>query len=226
MIMERKIRVALDGPSGSGKSTIAKKLAATLNFVYVDTGAMYRSVGLYVKEHGVKVDDVEGIAALLPEITLELKCTEEGQKVFLCGEDVSGKIRTEEISMCASAVSKLPVVRAFLTAQQKEMAARGGIVMDGRDIGTVVIPDAEVKFFVVTPPEVRAKRRYAELIERGETAVYEDVLRDIVIRDENDSKRDIAPLKAAEDAVLLDNTGSFEDTVNRALEIIRAKAGL
>ncbi len=222
--MKKGIRIAIDGPSGSGKSTLAKRIARTRGLVYVDTGAMYRAVGLYVSRRGVSPEDRAGVAALLPEITIELVTGEDGQKVFLCGEDVTGLIRTEEISMCASNVSKLPEVRAFLTSLQKAMAEKGGIVMDGRDIGTVVIPDAEIKIFVRTSSEERARRRYEELIARGEDAVYEDVLRDIVRRDENDSRREIAPLRAAEDAVILDNSGyEPDDTFQEASAIIERR---
>ncbi len=225
--MNGNIRIAIDGPSGSGKSSLAKKVARELGLVYVDTGAMYRAVGLYVRRHDVSPEDTAGVEALLPDITVGLEMGENGQIVLLSGEDVTSLIRTEEISMYASLVSKIPAVRAFLTSQQQAMAAAGRIVMDGRDIGTVVIPDAEVKIFLKTSPEERARRRYEELLGRGEDAVYEDVLRDIMKRDENDASRDVAPLRQAEDAVVIDNSGyEPEDTLREALEIIGKKREL
>ena len=225
--MDRKIRIAIDGPSGSGKSSLAKKIAREMNLVYVDTGAMYRAVGLYVRRHDVSPEDAAGVEALLPGITVGLEAGENGQVVRLSGEDVTSLIRTEEISMYASLVGKIPAVRAFLTAQQRAMAEAGGIVMDGRDIGTVVIPDAEVKIFLKTSPEERARRRYEELRERGEEVVFEDVLRDIRRRDENDAGRAVAPLRQADDAVVIDNSGyEPEDTLREALAIIAKKREL
>jgi len=222
--MTRKIRVAIDGPSGSGKSSLAKKLAAHLGFVYVDTGAMYRSVGLHVRRHGADPHDAEAVSALLPGLTVELAYAPDGQRVLLSGEDVTGLIRTEEISLYASAVGTIPAVRTFLTGLQKSLAEKGGIVMDGRDIGTVVIPDAEVKIFLKTSPEERARRRYAEQQAKGEACTYEEVLRDIRRRDEQDSTRAVAPLRAAEDAVTLDNSGyEPEDTFREALAIVERK---
>ena len=225
--MDRKIRIAIDGPSGSGKSSLAKKIAREMNLVYVDTGAMYRAVGLCVRRHNVSPEDAAGVEALLPGISIALEAGDGGQIVRLSGEDVTSLIRTEEISMYASLVAKLPAVRAFLTAQQKAMAEAGGIVMDGRDIGTVVIPDAEVKIFLKTSPEERARRRTEELIARGEDARYEDVLRGIRRRDENDAGRAVAPLRQAEDAAVIDNSGyEPEDTLREALEMIAKKREL
>ena len=222
-----KIRIAIDGPSGSGKSSLAKNLSRELRLVYVDTGAMYRTVGLAVRRAEADPHDEAAVAPLLEGLTLEMKQTDEGQKMFLNGEDVTGLIRTEEMSRYASAVGTLPAVRRFLTSMQKRMAEAGGIVMDGRDIGTVVIPDAEIKIFLKTSPEERARRRLEEQLARGEECTYEEVLADIRRRDEQDTNRASAPLRCAEDAVVIDNSGyEMEDTLREALGIVRSRLGL
>ncbi len=202
-----KLRVALDGPSGAGKSTIAKAVAAKTGLVYVDTGALYRTVGLYAAEHGIATDDTAGIIASLDKIEIRLAYENGSQCVYLCGEAVGNKIRTERASAYASAVSKIPEVREFLLDMQKRIAAEGGVIMDGRDIGTVIIPDAEVKVFMTATPEERARRRHKEQIDKGIDVSFEEVLANIIARDKQDSEREAAPLKPADDAVLFVNDG-------------------
>lgn len=214
--------IAIDGPAGAGKSTIARKVAAELSIIYVDTGAMYRAIGAYAIRKGVDTKDAESVAALLPEISLELSYSEEqGQRIFLNGEDVSTEIRLPEMGMAASNVSAIPDVRAFLLEQQRSMAKRQSVIMDGRDIGTVVLPDAEVKIFLTASPEERARRRWKEFNEKGLPDTYEEILADVIRRDEQDMNRPIAPLKQADDAVLLDSTElNFAQTVEKVKEII------
>ena len=200
-------QIALDGPSGAGKSTVAKALAAKMGLIYVDTGALYRAVGLYTKRSNVDPKDAEGVAKLLPEISLELRYdNDETQQVYLNGEATGNKIRTPEISMYASAVSAIPAVRAFLLDTQREIAAKNNVVMDGRDIGTVILPNANLKVFLTASDECRAKRRWLELKEKGMETSFESVLEDMRRRDHNDSTRAIAPAVAAPDAVLLDSS--------------------
>lgn len=219
------ISIAIDGPSGAGKSTMAKRLAKELGFVYVDTGAIYRTVSLYASRKGLAPTDEEGIAALLPEIHIDLAYGADGaQQMILNGENVSGEIRTPQISMYTSAVSAIPAVRAFLLDLQRDMARRKNLVMDGRDIGTVVLPDANIKLFLTAAPEARAKRRWLELREKGDSITYDQVLADVVQRDENDSHRAIAPLKQAEDAVLVDTTDyDLEESYQLLLRTIRER---
>ena len=217
--------IAIDGPAGAGKSTIARKVAAELSIIYVDTGAMYRAIGAYAIRKGVDTKDTESVAALLPEISLELSYSEEqGQRIFLNGEDVSTEIRLPEMGMAASNVSAIPDVRAFLLEQQRSMAKRQSVIMDGRDIGTVVLPDAEVKIFLTASPEERARRRWKEFSEKGLPDTYEEILADVIRRDEQDMNRPIAPLKQADDAVLLDSTElNFAQTVEKVKEIIKER---
>lgn len=217
--------IAIDGPAGAGKSTIARKVAAELSIIYVDTGAMYRAIGAYAIRKGVDTKDAESVAALLPEISLELSYSEEqGQRIFLNGEDVSTEIRLPEMGMAASNVSAIPDVRAFLLEQQCSMAKRQSVIMDGRDIGTVVLPDAEVKIFLTASPEERARRRWKEFSEKGLPDTYEEILADVIRRDEQDMNRPIAPLKQADDAVLLDSTElNFAQTVEKVKEIIKER---
>ncbi len=217
--------IAIDGPAGAGKSTIARKVAADLSIIYVDTGAMYRAIGAYAIRKGVATDDREGVSALLPEISLELTYSQEnGQRIFLNGEDVSTEIRLPEMGMAASNVSAIPEVRAFLLEEQRSMAKRQSVIMDGRDIGTVVLPDAEVKIFLTAAPEERARRRWKEFQEKGLPDKYEDILADVLRRDEQDMNRPIAPLKQAEDAVLLDSTHlTFAETVEKVKEIMKER---
>lgn len=200
------ISVAIDGPSGAGKSSLAKRLAADLGYVYVDTGAMYRAIGLYATRQGADLHSAEAVAALLPAITLDIRLENGTQHVYLNGEDVSEAIRAEAIGMAASAVSALPPVRAFLLDTQRSLAANQNVLMDGRDIGTVVLPDATVKIFLTASAEARAQRRRKELEEKGQPADYETVLADIRQRDYQDTHREIAPLKQAEDAILVDTS--------------------
>jgi cytidylate kinase len=218
--------IAIDGPTGAGKSTIAREISMRLGCTYIDTGAMYRAIGLYVLRKGIASDDADKIIPMLSEISLSIAHDSDGQHIFMNGEDVSGAIRTAEASIYASNVSKIPEVRAFLLESQRELARECCVVMDGRDIGTVVLPDAEVKIFLTASPESRAERRFKELIGRGQQARYEDVLNDLVWRDQNDSTRSTAPLKPADDAVILDTTGlDFGESVSEAERIIRNKIG-
>lgn len=200
------ISVAIDGPSGAGKSTLARRLAADLGYVYVDTGAMYRAIGLYASRRGADLQDEAAVAALLPQIKLDIRLEDGTQHVYLNGEDVSEAIRAEAIGMAASAVSAHGAVRAFLLETQRSLAAGQNVLMDGRDIGTVVLPDATVKIFLTASPEARAQRRCLELRQKGKDADYETVLADIRQRDEQDMSRPIAPLRQAEDAVRIDTS--------------------
>ncbi len=209
------VAIAIDGPSGAGKSTLARMTAREFGFIYVDTGALYRTVGLFALRRGVDTKDREGVAALLPEIHISMRYDESGvQRMLLGGEDVSDLIRTPEVSMAASDVSALPEVRAFLLDTQRDLAKQYNVVMDGRDIGTVVLPEAKIKIFLTASPRERAMRRWRELREEGVDTDLETVLRDMERRDRNDSSRDIAPLRPAPDAVMCDTTdldlqGSF-----------------
>ena len=217
-------KIALDGPSGAGKSTIAKALAAKLGIVYVDTGALYRTVGYYVRQKNADPKNAEEVSALLPEIKIEIKYEGGAQHVYLNGEDLGDKIRTPEMSMYASAVSAIPSVRAFLLDTQRDIARKNSVIMDGRDIGTVILPDAEVKIFMFASVEARAKRRYRELIAKGEDVKYDDVLREMIERDNNDRNRDVAPAVPADDAMMLDNSEmSIEANVDAVIELIRSK---
>ena len=205
--MTKHRSIAIDGPSGAGKSTLARALAKALGYLYVDTGAIYRTVGLQACRTGVDPEDRDGVIALLPGLDISLGYGEDGvQRMFLNGEDVSQAIRQHEISRYASCVSALPEVRAFLLDRQRQLAAEHDVVMDGRDIGTVVLPQADVKIFLTAAPEARARRRWLELQQRGENTDYETVLRDVIDRDEKDTNRATAPLRQAEDAVLADTT--------------------
>ena len=219
-------KIALDGPSGAGKSTLAKSIAKELGILYVDTGAMYRAIGLYVRDHGFAADDEANVIACLEKIEVALAFRDGTQHVLLCGEDVGDRIRTPEISMYASRVSAIPEVRAFLLDTQRGLAKSSSLIMDGRDIGTVIFPDAEVKIFLVASIEARAKRRTGELLAKGMKVTYEEVLRDMQTRDKNDRERTVAPAVAAPDAILLDNSDMApHETLNAALGIIREKLG-
>lgn len=222
------VNIAIDGPAGAGKSTIAKAAAKAFGFIYVDTGALYRAVAYYALSRDRDVSNADAVESLLNDITPELKYMNGEQRVFLNGEDVSDKIRTPEVSMGASAVSAIPRVRDFLFDLQKKIAAENNVVMDGRDIGTVVLPDADVKIFLTASPEERARRRHKELTEKGQTVAFEEVLEDVNRRDYNDTHREIAPLKQAEDAVLCDTTnvdlqGAVDMLVNIISEKLNAK---
>lgn len=218
------IKIALDGPSGSGKSTMAKLLAKEMGFVYIDTGALYRTIGLYAKRKGLVSDNIEGIISLLPEIRISMKLINDGGVVFLNGEQIGDEIRTPTISKYASDVSKVQEVRSFLLDLQRNIANTNNVIMDGRDIGTVVLPDAQVKIFMYADDKTRARRRYNELISNGQDVKYEDVFTDIVLRDKNDREREIAPAIPASDAIIHDNSDmSIDENVNELKNIIKEK---
>jgi len=219
------MKIAIDGPGGAGKSTVSKAIAARLGIVYVDTGALYRTVGYYVRSVNADPKDPREVEACLPSIKIEVKYLDGAQRVFLNGEDLGDKIRTPEMSMYASAVSAIPAVRAFLLDTQKDIAAKNSVIMDGRDIGTVILPDADLKVFLTASAECRARRRYDELVAKGQKVNYEDVLREMNERDDADSSRATAPAVAAEDAVLFDNTGmGLEETVEKIIALIKTRA--
>ena len=214
-------KIALDGPSGAGKSTLAKAIAAKMEIIYVDTGALYRSIGLAAILRGIDKSDSAAVIAMLPEISLKMIHEDGVQKILLDGENVGDRIRTPEASMYASAVSAIPEVRAFLLDTQRSIAEKNSVIMDGRDIGTVIFPDAEVKIFLTASIEARAKRRFVELTEKGIETTYESVLNDMQTRDKNDSSRAVAPAVPAKDAVILDNSDyTLEETTTAALDII------
>lgn len=218
------IRIAIDGPSGSGKSTLAKAVARELGIIYVDTGALYRTIGYYVYMNGKDPHDEKSVAELLPSANIELKYENGVQRVILNGEDLGDKIRMPEMSMYASAVSAIPAVRAFLLDMQKDMARKNSVVMDGRDIGTVIIPDADIKIFLTASNETRAKRRTIELMQKGVDARYEDVLSDMIERDKQDKNRNIAPAVPAEDAIIFDNsTMNVEDSLKEIVRLVNER---
>ena len=218
------MKIAIDGPAGAGKSATAKALAKKLGFIYVDTGALYRGIGLYVIRKGAKASAIEEVVPLLAEIKIEMKHIDGEQHIFLNGEDVSGFIRTESVSAAASDVSAIPAVRDFLFDMQREIAEKNSVVMDGRDIGTVVLPEAELKIFLTAKPEVRAQRRMNQLAEKGIEANFEDVLADVIQRDYNDTNRDFRPLKLAEDGILLDNSEmNFEETLEKIISLAKER---
>ena len=221
------ISIAIDGPSGAGKSTLARSMAEKLGYLYVDTGAIYRTIGLYMYEADIDPKDEAAVLAALPEIEIQLSHGEDGlQRMTLNDCDVTEAIRLPHISLCASAVSAHPGVREFLLEMQRELARTNNVIMDGRDIGTVVLPQAQVKVFLTASPEARAKRRMKELEQRGTPQPFEEVLRDIQQRDYNDSHRAAAPLKQAEDAVLLDTTElNFAQSEEALLTIVRERTG-
>lgn len=218
------INVAIDGPAGAGKSTIARTAAQTLGYIYVDTGALYRAVGVYSLRRGFDTKNADTVADTLSDICVELKFIGGVQHVFLNGEDVSEEIRTPEASMAASDVSAVPAVRQFLFDLQRTIAKQNDCIMDGRDIGTVVLPDAQVKIFLTASPEARAERRYKELQAKGARDTYETVLADLKQRDYNDSHRAVAPLKPAGDSVLVDTTAlNLEASVEKVIAVIQER---
>lgn len=219
------IAIAIDGPAGAGKSSLSKEVAKELSFIYVDTGALYRTIGLAASRKGLKKEDKAEIISMLNDIDVKLSFNYEGtQIVLLNGEDVSSYIRTPEASMFASAVSAIPEVRAFLLDLQRNMAKSDNVIMDGRDIGTVVLPDAKIKIFLTASPEKRAMRRHKENIEKGIDSTYEEVLKDVNQRDYQDSHREIAPLKPAEDSVLVDTSDyDFEGSKELLLKVIKER---
>jgi len=215
-------KVAIDGPAGAGKSTIAKAAAQHMKFVYIDTGAMYRAIGLAALRAGFNPDvDVDEVVKMLPDVAIDISHGENGQEIFLNGENVSAEIRMPEVSVAASDVSRIPAVREKLLGLQRSIAEKTDVIMDGRDIGTVVLPDADLKIFLTASVEERAMRRYTELKEKGVECDYDEVKKDMEYRDKNDSEREIAPLKPAEDSVLVDTTGkSLEESVGLIFDII------
>lgn len=218
-----KFQIAIDGPSGAGKSTVAKALAARLGIVYVDTGALYRTVGYYVRSRGVDPHNAQEVEALLPQIRLELRYENGTQQVYLNGEAMGDRIRTPEMSMYASAVSAIPAVRNFLLDTQRSIAKANSVVMDGRDIGTVILPNADVKIYLTASDECRAMRRYEELKAKGIDTDYESVLADMLERDRNDSSRAVAPAVAAPDAIVFDNSGMQPDECIAGLMTVISK---
>ena len=219
------IAIAIDGPAGAGKSSLSKEVAKELSFIYVDTGALYRTIGLATSRKGIPMDDKEGIVSLLDEIQVKLAFNDEGaQIVLLNGEDVSGFIRTPQASMYASAVSAIPEVRAFLLDLQRDMAKNDNVIMDGRDIGTTVFPNAELKIFMTADPMVRASRRAAEMQAKGEKADIDEVLANLKERDYIDSHREVSPLTQAPDAVVLDNSSmTMDDQMEWVLDLIEKR---
>lgn len=216
--------VAIDGPAGAGKSSVAKAAAKELGFLYVDTGAIYRTIALYMLENGIAPTDPAAVEAALPQVKVGLAHTAEGQKMSLNGEDVTSRIRTEEVSAATSAVAAVPAVRAYLLGLQRDLARDNNVLMDGRDIGTVVLPNAQLKVFLTASPEERARRRTAQLAESGQPADYKQILEEIKARDHQDSTRAAAPLKPAPDSVLLDTSGlSFEGSVAALVGLVRER---
>lgn len=221
------ISIAIDGPSGAGKSTISRKAAEKFGFIYVDTGAIYRTIGLATKIRGVSLDDTAAVIELLPTLEIELKYNDAGeQHMYLDGNDVSRDIRLPEVSMLASKVSAIPEVRAFLVDMQRGMAEKYDVIMDGRDIGTVILPNADLKIFLTADVRDRARRRYEELHAKGMEKPFDEVLAEMEKRDEQDTQRAAAPLKAADDAVLLDTSGNtLEESIDEVCRLISEKTG-
>ena len=228
-MMDKNItmKIAIDGPGGAGKSTLAKALAKKLGFAYVDTGAIYRTVGYAARSKGIAPDDASAVSAMLKDIKVEAKFEDGRQDMYLDGEFLGDRIREHEISHYASAVSAIPAVREYLFDMQRSIADANNVIMDGRDIGTVILPDAQLKVFLTATAEERAMRRTNELIEKGQKADYEQVLADIKERDDRDSNRAIAPLKPADDAIMFNNTGfTPEQSLAKLLEIVKDKLGV
>ncbi len=222
----KNIAVAIDGPAGAGKSSIAKAVAKELGFVYVDTGAMYRASALYAIKNNIPIEE-ESLIPVLDNIKIDMQYRDHTQIIILNGEDVSEKIRENEVSMGASAIAVIPAVRLKLVELQRELAKKYSVIMDGRDIGTYVLPDAQLKIYLTASLEERAKRRYAELLQRGSPCVFEELKEDIKKRDYNDSNRDFAPLKQAEDAILIDSSVmSFDEVSERVKTLIKEKIDL
>ncbi len=218
------ISIAIDGPSGSGKSSISKVLAKKLGFISLDTGALYRTIAYFLKTRKINYEDENTVAQNLQDINMNLRYLNSNQRVFLNDKDVTNVIRSEEISMISSRISAMPCIRNYLLEFQRNMAKKHNIIMDGRDIGTVVLPNADVKIFLTASPEVRAKRRYLQLIESGEKAEYNAIVADVIKRDFNDTHRKISPLKQAKDAIFFDSSKyDFEQTVDNLLKIIKER---
>ena len=225
VLMREKISIAIDGPSGAGKSTLAQMIAERFGLLYIDTGAIYRAVGLFAMRKGILSEDEAGVVSLLPAMKLELSHDDTGvQRIFVNGEDVSEEIRLPEVSIYASRVSAIPDVRAFLLEMQRKFAEQYDVIMDGRDIGTVVLPDAELKIFLTASSEERARRRYQEFCAKGVKTTYEDVLRDIIRRDKNDSGRAVSPLAPAEDSIVVNTTGnSLADSCDQLAGLVKER---
>lgn len=215
------IKIAIDGPAGAGKSTIAKAVAKELHFIYIDTGAMYRAVGVAALRRGIDPTNAEAVSGILDQIQINIKHMAGEQQVYLNGENVSAEIRTPEASVAASDVAVIPAVRLKLVELQRQLAQSENVIMDGRDIGTYVLPDAQIKIFLTASVEARAQRRYKELLEKGISTSFEDVKSDMIYRDQNDSSREFAPLKPAADSILVDSTNwSLEETIKQILQIV------
>jgi CMP/dCMP kinase len=224
--MRKNICIAIDGPAAAGKSTVAKIIAKRLAYLYIDTGAMYRALTYLALQQGIALDDEQALISLLKNTYIDLKPSEQGQLVFVNGEDVTNVIRSKEVTNAVSLVAKHPLVREEMVARQRVLAKDGGVVMDGRDIGTYVLPDAEVKIFLKASVEERAKRRHAENIARGFPSDLETLKKEIARRDRIDSEREVAPLKKAEDAIEIDTTSlSIEEVVDRIMEIVDERIG-
>lgn len=218
------LKIAIDGPAGAGKSSIAKAVAAKLGIVYIDTGAMYRAIGLAALRRGIDPKNADAVMAILPEIDITISHDAGGQRIFLCGDDVSDEIRTPEVSVAASDVAVCAAVREKLLELQRGLAEKSDVIMDGRDIGTHVLPNADIKIFLTASVEERAMRRYRELKEKGTECSFEEVKRDMEYRDRNDSERAIAPLREAEDSVRVDTTGnSLDESVEKILCVIKER---
>ena len=218
------MKIAIDGPAGAGKSATAIAVAKELDFIYVDTGALYRGIGLYVIRKGGDPTSILDVIPLLAEIKIEMRHIDGTQHILLNGEDVSSFIRSESVSAAASGVSAIPAVRDFLFDMQRDIAEKNNVIMDGRDIGTAVLPDAELKIFLTAKPEVRAERRYKQLIEKGAEAVYEDILEEVIQRDYKDSHREFRPLRPAEDSILIDNSElSFNETAEKIISLAKER---
>ena len=216
-------KIAIDGPAGAGKSSISKKVAKALGYIYIDTGAMYRTVGLKAVRCGIDTKDSEGVASILSTLDIDIRHEGVEQHIFLDGENVSDQIRTPEISMAASNVSAIPAVRVALVDLQRKLAENHDVVMDGRDIGSFVLPDAEVKIFLTASVEARAQRRYKELLEKGETVDFDTVKEDMILRDKQDSTRAVSPLVVADGATVIDTSKlNFEESINAVIEHIRS----
>ncbi len=219
-----KITIAIDGPAGAGKSSVAKEVAKALGCIYIDTGAMYRAIGVTAMDKGIDTKDTKAVEGILGSINMEVISKEDGQHILVNGEDVNGKIRTPEASMGASNVAVIPAVRLKMVEIQRKIAESNSVVMDGRDIGTYVLPNADIKLFLTASVEERAARRHRELLEKGERVELKDVISDMKIRDKQDSDREFAPLRQADDAVLVDTTGNnLEESVDKIIKIIQER---
>lgn len=225
--MNQYYSIAIDGPSGAGKSTISKAAAKELGFVYLDTGAIYRTVAWHITMMGIGPKDTDHVPMLLDDANIQIDFREDGQHMILNGMDVTGEIRTPEMSSIASQVSAMPCVREYLLDLQRDLAKRHNIIMDGRDIGTVVLPNASLKIYLTATAEERARRRHAEYLQKGQKSTFEQVLADQKKRDHDDMTRKIAPLKQAKDAILVDTTElSFDDSVDKVISLMKEKLGL